>query len=74
MTHLEALAALDGPVAARLGYQARDDNPDIGQRDAARATLVRKAFGDAGPTGADRPTEADLALRAHLARHGCCGG
>lgn len=75
MTHIEAHAAIDHPAKDRYLWQARHDNPDRGQRDAARMTLRRLA-GAVPPVAkpAPPPTPEDLALRAEVAKSGgCCG-
>lgn len=62
----------DHPAAPRFRIQAREDNPDREQRDAARATLARLEAGR--PLDPDPPTADDLALRAFVANRPCCPG
>lgn len=73
MTHAEAHDLIDHPARGAWLRQARDDNPDLEQRDAARATLVRLARGESLESRAPSPTAEDLALRAFVGRHGCGG-
>ena len=46
----------DYPAFERLRFQCRIDNPDVGQRDAARATVVRKALNQPQPQPARSET------------------
>ena len=67
MTWEESAAIVVHPARDRLMIQAREDNADLGQRDAARATLIRM-------TAHGHPSPADEQLRAYVAKHGgCCG-
>lgn len=43
MTWLDAIPLVDHPSLNRFVAQSAEDNPDVGQRDAARATLLRLA-------------------------------
>jgi hypothetical protein len=52
----------------RYRWLCSDDNPDVIQRDAYRALMVRQASGEPEPSSDD-----DAQLRAHVAQHGCGG-
>lgn len=78
MTYAEAYKFTKHPARDRLLFQGRDDNPDLGQRDAARATLIRLVTRGAWSLPPrkppDPPTPEDIALRALVAKSGgCCG-
>jgi hypothetical protein len=78
MTYIEAHGFTKHPARDRLLFQARDENEDLGQRDAARATLIRLvtrgAWSPDAPRLPEPPTPEDLALRAAAAKgRGCCG-
>jgi hypothetical protein len=73
VTYFEAHDLIDHPARGAWLRHARDDNPDVEQRDAARATLVRLATGGTLTT-ASAPTPEDLELRALVARRPCCPG
>jgi hypothetical protein len=68
--------ALELVVAAtgheRYRWLCSEDNPDPGSRDGYRGLMVRLSAGDEAAPSA--PTPEDLALRAHVAKHGCCPG
>jgi hypothetical protein len=78
MTYIEAHGFTKHPARDRLLFQARDENEDLGQRDAARATLIRLVTRGAWSLPARKPPEPptpeDMALRAMVVNHGCCGG
>jgi hypothetical protein len=52
----------------RYRWLCSDDNPDVRQREAYRALMVRKATGQPEPSSSN-----DAALRAYVAAHGCGG-
>jgi hypothetical protein len=75
MNYDEAHALIDHPARDGWLRQAREDNPDLEQRDAARVTLIRMAGGESLslPAMIREPSHEDIALRAYVVKHGCCG-